>query len=588
MARSRFVSSAVRLVSGALLVAMGVLLLLNSASAIQLIIWLLSAGLLLAGLLRLLEMQDNASRRAPVFVAGLLLILSAFALPLARSASLPVLALCLSLALFFAGALRFASMAKGSRTPAFRGILTALTGVFGAVVSIFWPRLSLWVLGVVFGMWLVLLGLRALSSPLRNVLPAPPQWMRAVGSAGLTGLAIFGLMAVMGLGALTAFLHSQSSTSSADDFYLPPASVPNARGELIRSEPLAQQALENTEAWRILYTTASEDGSAAIASGIVTVPRDARGALPVISWANGTKGIASQCALSASPNPYDDGPAIAREEMLSRGWAIVATDYVGLGTAGPHPYLVPQAEAHAVLDATRAAAQLDALAEQGMRLDERSVVWGHSQGGHAALATAKEAKEYAPDLDILGVAAMAPASDLPHLAESIADTSAGKIVSSYIAASWNELYPQMDIADRLTPRSELAVNQLSKNCFTGAGAVAGVAQASQLFEPVFSPEALDHGLSELLEQNSAPIPKGLPIFLSQGATDSLVVPSMQRNFVQASCQHGAQIGYAEYPGLDHMPLVGEGSALNQDLVRFTQSLLEGETAYPKTASLCGK
>lgn len=38
MARSRFVSSAVRLVSGALLVAMGVLLLLNSASAIQVII----------------------------------------------------------------------------------------------------------------------------------------------------------------------------------------------------------------------------------------------------------------------------------------------------------------------------------------------------------------------------------------------------------------------------------------------------------------------------------------------------------------------------------------------------------------------
>lgn len=103
MARSRFVSSAARLVSGALLVAMGVLLLLNSASAIQVIIWLLSAGLLLAGLLRFLEMQDNASRRAPVFVAGLLLILSAFALPLARSASLPVLALFLSLTLFFTG-----------------------------------------------------------------------------------------------------------------------------------------------------------------------------------------------------------------------------------------------------------------------------------------------------------------------------------------------------------------------------------------------------------------------------------------------------------------------------------------------------
>jgi len=588
MARSSTISTAVRSIGGALLIVMGMILMLNSASAVQLVIWMLSGGLLIAGLLRLIESQDNVSQQAPVFASGFLMIACAIVLPLPTGASLPVLALALSVALLIVGILRFVTVARGARIPAFRGVLTGLTGVFGAVVSIFWPRLSLWVLGVAFGMWLILLGVRALAFPLRPLLSMAPRWLRIASSAGLTGLAIFGLVAVMGLGSLTLYLHSQSSTSVSDEFYLPPASVPDKPGQLIRSEPLAQQTLKNSVAWRILYTTTSEDKSAAIASGIVTVPQGAQGTLPVISWANGTKGIASQCALSAGPNPYDDGPAGAREDMLSNGWAVVATDYVGLGTAGPHPYLVPRAEAHAVLDATRAAAQLDDLAQRGISLDRRSVVWGHSQGGHAALATAAEAEQYAPGLEILGVAAMAPASNLPALAESIADTPAGKIVSSYIAASWNELYPEVKIKDRLTPRSQLAVRQLSQNCFTGTGALAGIAQASQLFEPVFSPEALDHGLREVLEDNSAPTPTGLPIFLSQGATDSLVLPSMQRGFVQAACTQGAQIGYVEYPGLDHMPLVGDRSSLNQDLVTFTQSLLAKKTVYPKTTSLCSK
>ncbi|MGP5046408.1 lipase family protein [Glutamicibacter ardleyensis] len=579
-------SHVLRFFGGLLLVAIGLILMFNAASAVRLLIWLLSAGLFVAGLLRLSEARDKTARRIPVLISGALLALSGIALPLWRGASLPAVALAVSAVLFLGGALRFIAVLRGHRRPAFRGALTALTGIFGAVLALFWPRLSLWVLGVGFAAWLILLGARGMWHVLREKLPEMPRWLRVAKSAGLTAVSVVGLVAVLGLGAATAYLHSQSDAVAAEDFYLPPATVPSEHGQLVRAEPLSEATLPGTRAWRILYTTQAADGSPALASGLVTIPAQASGTLPVPSWANGTKGVISKCALSLGENPYDDGPAVAREQMLADGWAIVATDYVGLGTAGPHPYLIPAAEAFAVLDATLAASQLAALAEHGVELGSSSVIWGHSQGGHAALAAADTASSYAPQLQILGVAAMAPATDLPQLAEAVADTAAGKIVTSYIAESWNQLYPGLGIEDRLTNRSRAAVAQLSQNCFTSAGALAGMAQASQLFEPIFSPVALDSELHAVLLRNSSVAPLDLPVFLAQGAEDTLVLPSMQRGFVEASCKLGAQIGYLEYPGREHMPLVGEDSALNADLVAFTRALAEGRTSYPDGSASC--
>ena len=96
--------------------------------------------------------------------------------------------------------------------------------------------------------------------------------------------------------------------------------------------------------------------------------------------------------------------------MLDRGFVIAATDYAGLGGQGMHPYLIGLSEARAVLDSVRAARQLpDAAA------GDRFAVWGHSQGGHAALFTGEQAASYAPELKLVGVAAAAPATYLGEL-----------------------------------------------------------------------------------------------------------------------------------------------------------------------------
>ncbi|KIC56968.1 lipase family protein [Microbacterium hominis] len=62
--------------------------------------------------------------------------------------------------------------------------------------------------------------------------------------------------------------------------------------------------------------------------------------------------------------------------LLDRGYAIAATDYVGMGTAGPDSYLVGDTGGNAVLDAVRAAQHIE-----DVHASDRVVLWGHSQGG---------------------------------------------------------------------------------------------------------------------------------------------------------------------------------------------------------------
>ena len=554
------------------------MLLGHTAATINLILALLCAGLVLAGSLRFLDALKAARWRPVHVVAALLLVGSGLLLAFWRTASLPVLALAVSLVLLLGGVLRLAAVFSNGAESRWRGALSAATGLFASVLVVFWPRLSLWVLAVAFGGWLVILGLHTLYRAWSDRIPPRPRWVTPLARFGSGMLTAAGLVLVLALGSVTALIYGSGSTAVPDGFYLPPASVPDEPGQLVRSEPLERMVPDGSRAWRILYTTTDQDGAPTLSSGVLTVPQDAVGELPVISWANGTKGVEPRCALSMAEDPYEDGPQLARQQMLEAGWAIVATDYPGLGTAGVHPYLVPRAEAAAVLDATRAAGQVEAV-----RFSGQTVFWGHSQGGHAALSAAALADGYAPELGVLGTAAMAPASDLPVLAASVADSAAGKVVSSYIAASWNTLYPELGIVDRLGRGASRSVERIAANCFGGTDVITAMVEASQLFEPVFPASASAGPIGERLAENSAPLSLDTPVFLAQGGADSLVTPTMQRGWRAAACAAGTSIEYREYPGLEHMGLVAGDSPLNADLVRWTGQLLEGQ----ETGENCG-
>ena len=130
-------------------------------------------------------------------------------------------------------------------------------------------------------------------------------------------------------------------------------------------------------------------------SGAIFIPpgKAPAGGRDVIAWAHPTSGVVEKCAPSLMPDTA--GMIWGLQSMLAKGYVVVATDYPGLGTPGIHPYLIGESEGRAVLDSVRAAR---AMPQSGA--SNRFVVWGHSQGGHAALYTGELAKSYAPELEL--------------------------------------------------------------------------------------------------------------------------------------------------------------------------------------------
>lgn len=155
------------------------------------------------------------------------------------------------------------------------------------------------------------------------------------------------------------------------------------------------------------------------------------------------------------------------------------------------------------------------------------------------------------------------------------DAAAGKVVSSYIAEAWDEVFPELDVAGQVTPGYAGSVRRIGELCFDGRDALSAVIGATQLFDAVIPESALNGPLGAKLRENSVDRNIDYPLFVGQGLADQLVLPGMQRDWVAGRCAAGQPMDYREYAGLDHMPLVGDGSPLIPDLVAWANDRLEG-------------
>jgi Secretory lipase len=176
-------------------------------------------------------------------------------------------------------------------------------------------------------------------------------------------------------------------------------------GSVIRDEPMGASPPGGI-AHRVLYRSTTPEGKPIAVSGVIIVPPGVApsGGWPIVAWAHPTTGIVPRCAPSLATFIFQQ--IAGSRPLTEQGFAIAATDYPGLGTPGPHPYLVGVSEARTAIDSVRAARTF-----HGMN-NHRYAVWGHSQRGQAALFTGMIAKNYAPELELLGVATAAPATDL--------------------------------------------------------------------------------------------------------------------------------------------------------------------------------
>lgn len=507
-----------------------------------------------------------------------------------------VVAVLVGVGLVVAGVLDGVEGVRSSGVDRWARLALGAASVVLGVLALAWPDVTVLVVAVVFGVRLVVLGVRLVLAGVRRrraratpgegpvaldtpgAAPAGPPAPRRHGRAALAGA----VLAFVAAGALaTVSVGLQRAAPQVDAFYDPPDSVPAEPGRLVRAEVFTRGVPDGATAWRILYTTTLGEAEPAVASGLVVVPDVVEGdaAPPVVAWAHGTTGAARGCAPSVLDEPFESGAFYVLDDVLTRGWAIVATDYAGLGTPGPHPYLVGQGEARSVLDAVRAARELDDTA-----LGEQTVVWGHSQGGHAALWTGTVAPEYAPDVPLAGVAALAPASDLTGLVSHLERVAGGSVFASYVVEAYDAAYPETDAAAYVRPGARLVVREMASRCLSEPSVLVSVAEALSMDQPLWTTEPTSGGLGERLAENVPTGPVAAPLLVAQGASDTLILPTAQDAYVGTLCTAGQPVDYRTYEGRDHVGLVRADSPLAPDLVRWTEARFAGEPPTPTCAA----
>ncbi len=328
-----------------------------------------------------------------------------------------------------------------------------------------------------------------------------------------------------------------------------------APGTVVRDEVLPSDLwLAGTgSARRITYWTSDSDNHPAQSTGAIFIPvgTPPTGGWPVMSWEHGTVGLGDDCAPSTAGRSERDQNYLAT--WLRQGYAVVATDYIGLGTPGVHAYLDGRAETHAAIDMVRAARAVDDS------LSSKWVAIGQSQGGGAAMFTASLATKYAPELDYRGAVATGPASNIVD-AFMVIGPSTPPIKSSHLTAyatyvmnGLKAARPGFEMDSYLTPIGKELVDAAQTLCFTPLAQRAEGVTLDQLFSRPLSEGDFAATAHPIMDVPMTGYDR--PLFIGQGTNDTDVPAPLTAKLVVDLEANGVRPEVHVYPGSDHSATV---------------------------------
>lgn len=351
-------------------------------------------------------------------------------------------------------------------------------------------------------------------------------------------------------------------------FYRWDKEMPEQPGQLLQEESIKPQAdmAAAGKASRILYTSIDGRwGSGPISvSGTLFLPKGEapKGGWPFIAWSHGTLGIADACAPSWTGfRPRD---ATYMNRWLEAGFAVVATDYQGLGGVGPHPYLYWQAEGRSILDSVRAA-----LAMKPGLISDKVFLAGQSQGAGASMGAAILSSKYAPELNIHGLITTGLNSSFPDGPVSVSVRSSDNMLLSFVSGGLKDSAPEID--EILTDKGLVLLDTARTEC---TGEIKMKARELKLasLKDVFS-IPLEQLQSMRLPVSDMPMTQvGFPILVATGLADETVTPQRQYAAVSALCAANNNVIWRPYDGLGHD---GAMHGSFEDSLAFVQARLKG-------------
>ncbi|TQF66239.1 lipase [Rhodococcus spelaei] len=367
----------------------------------------------------------------------------------------------------------------------------------------------------------------------------------------------------------------------------PAVAAPNstAPGTVTATAPLPQELWYpgTAHAEKLTYWTVGANGRPAQSTGTVFVPagRAPAGGWPVISWAHGTVGLADDCAPSVAGPAARDRDFEYLGTWLAQGYAIVASDYAGLGTEGTMPYLDGKAEAHSVVDMVKAGRSAEPT------LSNTWVTIGQSQGGGAAITTARYATEFGgPALDYRG----AVGTGVPAYIENIVALAGPGVppiglpagltaYGLYILAGLNAAHPEVNIPSLLNAEGKDWMAKAESECIGPfEESVRGLVLGSLFAKPLSSIPNVHGLLTEYMGIPETGYDK--PFFIGQGLKDTDIIMPSTLLLGSTLARNGEPVTFKTYP-TDHS---GTMAASLADTVPFVRALFDGKTPAPSFGS----
>jgi pimeloyl-ACP methyl ester carboxylesterase len=356
-------------------------------------------------------------------------------------------------------------------------------------------------------------------------------------------------------------------------FYKPPKHLKGKHGGLIWvRKQTGNDTLKGARNELLLYRSKDLGGKVTAVSGSVAIPKGKapKGGWPIITYAHGTTGAADACAPTKGYNKDNLNryafPLLQR--WIKAGFAVVRTDYDGLGTPGVHQYLVGESEGRSVLDAVLAARAFDG------KLSKRYMIAGHSQGGHAALFAAMAAPTYLHGLKLRGTVAFAPASHLKTQFQAattlaIPGGGLGAIVGLGLRAI-DSTDSSLGVPNLLTPDALALYPQTKTACYDALSKPNSFG-GLKLNDILKSGVDLTPLLNAVGESDPEHLRPKTPIRIEQGTDDKTVIPAFTQQLVDEYKQNGVSVVYKTYNGVSHGGVV---DAAAKDSTNYIKSRLK--------------
>ncbi|CAM3784620.1 lipase family protein [Tsukamurella ocularis] len=332
---------------------------------------------------------------------------------------------------------------------------------------------------------------------------------------------------------------------------------PAAPGTPIDRVPLAAELglADAAEAYRFLYGTTNQHGPAVSTAAVFLPAGDAPdGGWPVVAWAHGTVGLCDDATPSAQPQ--SERQVFYLGHWLRNGYAVVATDYAGMGTPGLMSYLNGKVEAHNLIDSVQAARRL------GLPLARRWALVGQSQGAGAAMNGARYAAEFGAgyDLDLRGTVATGTPANIERVAQflrpsfpPIALPPLTTVYAAYILAGMRDARPDLGIDGLLTAEGRRVVDLAERlSLYDTREAVRG----ARINTWVSAPLRTIPGVYDALHEHMGTPTQGYdrPILLGHGLADIDVPVASGLSLAAALALHRQPVTLKLYP-TDHFGTV---------------------------------